>query len=170
MAQLAGKSVMAIYQLAVDDYAASYAGAEGNHYKVLEAASGAVGHLAYGGSIGVIGDGHGYAEFFADQLSQRYGRGPGEVDGILNHAGIVIGIGRADTYAVDFALGVIGLYQSGKFDIKIFDKAVYGVVFACFDGRRGYNHAASIDDAEYGIGSAQVYTYYVRFHREYGCV
>ena len=86
MAQLAGKTVMAVHKLAVDYHARAYACAECDHYEILQTAGSTVGHLADSGGIGVVGNRHRHAELVADKFSQGYGGGPGKIDTRLDHA------------------------------------------------------------------------------------
>ena len=79
VAKFISKTVVAIHELTVDNDSGSYARSEGNHDEIFHAASRAVGHLSESGSVGVIGDSHGYSsESLADLLCQRNHGNPKE--------------------------------------------------------------------------------------------
>ena len=154
---------MAVDELSVDHYAAAYAGAEGDHDEILQTAGCAVSHLADCSGVGIVGDGHGYAELVADHLGQGQGSGPGDIDEFFDHAGVVVGIGCAYAYAVDFVNSVIGHKQPGHFIVKLVKICVDIGMFQRLDGGTGDNYATCVDDAENCIGTAYVDTHYVRF-------
>ena len=111
VAEFAGKTVVAVYYLSVDNYAGAYAGAESYHDEVFEAARRAICHFSEGGRVGVVGDGYGYSEFLAHELGQRQA-GPGKVHGVVDPAGVVVGIGCADADTLYFVGGVVGINQT----------------------------------------------------------
>ena len=77
MAELAGETVVAIDKLSVDDDSAAHACAKSDHDEILQSACGAVGHLADGGGVSVIGNGNGHTHLFRKHLGEGYGRWPG---------------------------------------------------------------------------------------------
>ena len=58
VAQFPGVAVMAVHQLPAAHYTAAKSGAQGYHNEILHAAGGAVGHLAYRGGVGIVGEGN----------------------------------------------------------------------------------------------------------------
>ena len=65
----------------------------------------AVCHLAESGSIGVVGDSHGYAvECLAHVLGQRNLRAPGQVRRILDLTGVIVAVRRTDTDSLNLIL------------------------------------------------------------------
>ena len=92
-----------------------------------------VSHLADCSRVGIVGDGHGYSELVADHLDQRQGSGPGDVDELFDHAGVVVGVGCAYAYAVNLVNSVIGHEQPGHFIVKFVKICVDIRVFQCLD-------------------------------------
>ena len=119
VAEFAGEAVVAIKQLAVDDDAAAYAGAEGYHNEILHSLGGAVHHLADGGGIGVIGQGNRQTaeqrrKFLAEL--HRGVVGPGDVGGIADFAGVIVAVGGTYAHSLHCA-----------FDISLLDAGEDGV-------------------------------------------
>ena len=133
MAKLAGETVVAVDELSVDDDTAADACAEGDHDEVTESAGGAVGHLAEGSCVGVVGDGDGDAELLADHLREGKGHGPGEVYAVLDHTGVVVGVGRADAYAEHLADGVVGFEEAEHLGVKLVEISVEVCMLEGFD-------------------------------------
>ena len=93
----------------VYDNAAAYACAERNHYEVLHAACGSVGHFAHGGRVGVVGYYDGYSECFLELLSYGYDAFPFKVGCVFYCAFVIVAVGRAYShgfYLVYAAYGV----------------------------------------------------------------
>ena len=101
--------------------------------KSLRPRARAVGHLADSGSVGIVGHSHRQTEFLAHQLSQGDGSRPGQVDALLDHAVEVVGVGSADTYAVDLVGSIVGLYQARSLRIEFVDIVIDFAVLTCLD-------------------------------------
>ena len=100
MAELAGKPVVPIDNLAVYDDAAAHSGTESDHDEVLHSARRAVGHLAHGRRVRVVGKSHRNAvETLRKHLSHRNGLGlrPDNVRSHLHHSGVVVPVRGTDS-------------------------------------------------------------------------
>ena len=161
MAQLAGKAVAAVDQLAIDHHAGANTGAECDHDEILETAGSAIGHLADSGGIGVVGDSYGNVELVAQKLGKRHGSGPGKIHSVLDHAGVIVGVGGAHTDTEDLVLSLDALYQTGDTGIELIYIVVDIGVLARFDTVRRKDHATGINNAEHRVGAAHVDTYYI---------
>ena len=116
MTKLTGKTVVAIYNLTVYHDTRTDAGTKSNHNKVFKTTGGTVGHLAESCSIGIVCHGYGNTELVANKMSQREA-GPRQIYSIVDAAVIVVGIGSAYTYTLNFVYRVIEFDKSLCFNI-----------------------------------------------------
>ena len=163
MAQFAGKTVVAIDHLTVDDDTGTHAGSQGDHDEILHAAGGAVGHFAHGGGVGIVGQGHRNAVHL---LLEHLGKGnvaalgPQQVDGVLYHAGIEVAVGDAHADAADAAFCMAFRDDAGKgFRQGGHEFVCVGRVLGADDGL-GDDVAAGIHHAAFGGLSAYVNSNY----------
>ena len=147
---------MSVDELTVYNDTGTYACAEGDHDEIFETAGCAVCHFADSGGVGVVGNGHGYVEFLFKHCCQGYCAFPDEVGGVLDVAGIVVGVGSTYTDAVDFVYGVVYGDEAHYLGVEFFDVVFDIGVFCSLDGTAGDNGAASVNDAEYGVCTADV--------------
>jgi len=162
VAEFAGKAVMAVYHLSVDDYAAADTGSEGDHDEVLHPACHAVGHLTHRRSVGVVGDSHRKARKALYQGCQVDHRrlafvvvAPFQVGSILHRTLIIVAVGGADTDALHLAdfggFGYDALDRLGQF-VDVVDE----FVLQGGDDGLGDDFALFVDDAEFGALTADV--------------
>ncbi len=163
MTQFSCKSVVTVNQLAVDNYTAAHACAEGDHYKIFQTAGHTVGHLAYCGGIGIIGYSHRYAEFIHKHLRERHRSGPRQIDTVLYHACEIIGIGGAHAYAEYLALGLYAAHQTHGLFVEFTDIVFNSGVLACFYRIARKDYTAGVNNAENSVCATHVDTYYIRF-------
>ena len=163
MAQLTSESVVAIHHLAIHHDAAAHTCTQGDHDKVLHTASHAVGHLADGGSVSVVGDQARDAEFLSHHVSQGNRGRPGQVRSLVDKARVVVAVGGADADALDLALGVIRLDDAGQLGVQLVNVVIEVAVFCCLDGIACDYSAASVHDTKDGVSAAHVDTDYIRF-------
>ena len=163
VAEFAGETVVAIYELTVDDDTGADACAEGNHDEVAQAACSAVGHFADSSGVSVVGDSYGHAEFVAYEPSQGYWRRPGKIDVGFNATGEIVGIRCSDTDAVDFIGSIVGFDKFGKLGVEFVDIIFNFAVLLSFYRRTCNNNSAGINNTEYGISATYVDTDNIRF-------
>lgn len=156
MPKLAGESVVAVNHLSVDNDTATNACAESNHNEILQATSHAVGHFADSGSVGIVSDGYGYAEFGAHEVGEWNWRWPGEVYTTFNAPGEVVGIRRTDTDTMDFINGIVGNDEAVDFLVEFIDVVVDVAVFCSLDRIAGNHCATSVNDTKHSVRSAHI--------------
>ena len=159
VAQLAGEAVATVDHLPVGHDARAHARAQGDVDEVLHAPGHAVGHLAQGGGVGVVGDGDGHpAQRVAEELGQRHHAvvRPGQVGGVLDGAPVVVGVGRADAHGLDGVESAHGLDDGHEGVDGVTHVVFHAVVAAGLDGGGGLDFATGVHDAEHGVGASQV--------------
>ena len=163
MAQLAGKSVVAINQLAVDDDAATYARTQRDHDEVLHTTGRAVGHFADGGRVGVVGQSRRYAQALFEQSSQGNDTLPRKVGSKLDGTRIIVAVGGTHADTLDFIFSAIG-FEQGKQVLANFVHVCFHFRISARLDRAACNHRSTrIYNAEYSIRTAYVDTHHIGF-------
>ena len=147
---------MAVDELATDDDAATDTRAEGDDDEVLHATCCAVGHLADGCGVGVVGQRYGDAEAILDHLRQGEDALPGEVGGELDGASEVVAIGGTDADPTDLVLAADLLDEHVEACGEVVEVELDVIVRRSLDGGTDDDVAARIDDTEDGIRPADV--------------
>ena len=163
MPQFASKSVAAINDIAIDDDTAADTSPQSNHDEVLHAAGYSVSHLTHGGSVGVVRHFHRDTQGFFEKFGNRHDTVPYEIGSILDVSGVIVAVRGTDTHTphlIDAAHHVEGRLQS--FDRSLHIVADVGIGFRFDDGLH-LNRTTLVDDAEYGIRTAHIQTYDIRF-------
>ena len=163
MTELAGKTIVTVNYLAIDDYSASYTCTEGDHYEILHSPGGSVRHLAHSSGIGVVGQGnrdssHRFLEHCCEVQGAR--PSPGKVDGVLDVTCVVIGVWSTYTDSSDssFRSGFRDdLLQRGR---QFGDIWFYGVIRIGADDCLGNDGSAGVHDTAFGGLSTYVDSYY----------
>ena len=158
MAKLAGKSVVTINKLSVDHDTRAHAGAEGDDDEVLHTASHAIGHLADGCCIGVVGHCHGDA---TETLGEHLGEwndtlAPNEVGSVLDVASVVICVGCADTHGLDFFNATHLVDDNLQSLDGCIDVFLTCLITLGLDGSCGLDVATAVNDTENGVSSSQI--------------
>ena len=155
VSELAGEAVVAVNDLSIDHYARSYTCAESNHNEILEATCCTIGHFTEGGGVGVVCHGYRNTELLAHELS-KFHILPGKIGGVVDFAGIVVGVRCADAYALNLICGFIGFYKMACLAVELVEIIVEIGVFAGFDRGTGDYITAGVHDAENGVSTAYV--------------
>ena len=165
MTEFAGKSVMTIDNLTIDDNTAADTCAEGNHDEVLHTARSSVGHLTHCSSIGIICKSY---RNTVHLLFQEVGNrncslvAPFEIDSILDFSGIVVSV--RNTHSDTAHLTGNACIRNHFVDSfsEFVDIRIDLVISIGTDNCLGQNLAAHIYNTYLGSLSADIHTHYIR--------
>ena len=159
MAQFAGKAVVTVEQLSVDDDTRADARSKGDDDEVLHATGHAVDHLAQGSGVGVVGQRHrDTAEPLAEHLSQRHHTvvSPRQVGGKLDGTVIIVAVGGADAHRLDL-VDTAHLLDDGLQGLDTSVDVGLGRLEATgLDGGGCLDVAACVDNTKHGVRTSQV--------------
>ena len=149
---------MTVYELTVYDDSGADTRTESDHDKVFHTSGRAIGHLAYSGGIGIVGNGHRDSELIAHHLSQWQRRWPGNIYKFLYHPGIIVRIRGTYADTMHFANSIIGLEQTHYIVIQLIYIIIDISMLECLDRRTCYHYATGVNDTEYSVGTAYIDT------------
>ena len=150
MSELSGKSVVAIYNFAIDDDSAAYAGTKSNHDEVLHSSGSTVSHFTHSSSIGIIGKSDRNApHLIGKQLGYRKSSllAPFQIDSILDFTGIIVSVRNTHTDTANLTGNTRVSYNFVDSLGQIIDIWLDFVMCICSDYSLGQHLASHIYDA-----------------------